>query len=105
MDSYDFWADFFDTYQSLPDWLKLAWLMVPPAFVLGAIALALRFRIEREHLARPAGGRLLCTIEKDEFDRLVVYGHDRELERELLALFTEEKSTGRLEPPMDGWRR
>ena len=31
----NFWQDFFDTYQSLPDWMKLAWLVVLPAFALG----------------------------------------------------------------------
>lgn len=45
MDTYNFWQDFFDTYQSLSDWLKVLWLIVPPAFVLGLVALTLRFRL------------------------------------------------------------
>ena len=32
MESYSFWQDFFDTYQSLSDWMKFAWLVVPPGF-------------------------------------------------------------------------
>ena len=44
MDAYNFWRDLFDTYQSLSDWMKLAWLVVPPAFLLGLVALILRYR-------------------------------------------------------------
>ena len=28
---YIFWRDLLDTYQSLPDWLKLLWLVIPSA--------------------------------------------------------------------------
>ena len=45
MESYNFWQDFFDTYQSLPDWLKALWLIVPPAFVLGSLALVARLKM------------------------------------------------------------
>jgi len=44
VEPYNFWQDFFDTYQSLSDWMKFAWLIVPPAFVLGLVALVLHFR-------------------------------------------------------------
>ena len=43
MEDYNFWQDFFDTYQSLPDWMKALWLIVPPAFLLGLIALIMRY--------------------------------------------------------------
>lgn len=46
MDSYNFWQDFFDTYQSLSDWMKALWLIVPSAFALAMTALVMRFRIE-----------------------------------------------------------
>ena len=53
MGNYNFWQDLFDTYQSLSDWLKILWLIVPPAFVLALVALTLRFRIEsRKGLGR-----------------------------------------------------
>ena len=45
MDDYNFWQDFFDTYQSLSDWMKLAWLIVPPAFLLAFVALFMRYRL------------------------------------------------------------
>lgn len=41
---YNFWQDFFDTYQSLPDWLKFAWLVVPALFMLAVFAIYLRYR-------------------------------------------------------------
>ena len=31
---YNFWRDLLDTYQSLPDWLKFCWLVIPAATVL-----------------------------------------------------------------------
>jgi hypothetical protein len=39
---YNFWADLLDTYQSLSDWIKALWLLVPPAFVLGLVAILRR---------------------------------------------------------------
>lgn len=50
MDSYHVWQDAFDTYQSLSEGLKLAWLVVPPAFVLAFTALVLRYRLARHRL-------------------------------------------------------
>jgi len=45
MDSYNFWADLFDTYQSTADWIKALWIVSVPAFVLGLVALVLRYRL------------------------------------------------------------
>ena len=42
MENYNFWQDFFDTYQSLSNWMKVLWLVVPPAFLLVLIWLAAR---------------------------------------------------------------
>lgn len=42
MENYNFWRDAFDTYQSLSDWIKALWLLVPPAFVLGLVAILRR---------------------------------------------------------------
>ena len=33
---YNFWRDLLDTYQSLPDWLKLLWLLIPAAMITAA---------------------------------------------------------------------
>lgn len=48
MGDYHFWQDFFDTYQSLSDWMKFAWLLVPPGFVLGLVAIILKYRAVRK---------------------------------------------------------
>ncbi len=44
MVEYSFWQDFFDTYQSLSDLIKILWLIVSPLFVLGFVALILHFK-------------------------------------------------------------
>jgi len=49
---YNLWQDAFDTYQSLSDWIKLAWLIVPPAFVLGLLALVLHYRLAAKRMVR-----------------------------------------------------
>ncbi|MBA8877238.1 hypothetical protein [Phyllobacterium myrsinacearum] len=75
MESYNFWQDFFDTYQSLSDWLKILWLIIPPAFVLGLVALTLRFRIERRQAARGAEGELVYSIHRDTDNRVHIVSH------------------------------
>ena len=44
MESYSFWNDFFDTYQSLSDFMKILWIIVPPMFILGLVALILFYK-------------------------------------------------------------
>ena len=45
MTDYSFWQDFFDTYQSLSDLVKILWLIVPPLFVLALVAIVLYFKV------------------------------------------------------------
>jgi len=52
VDDYNVWQDAFDTYQSLSNGLKIAWLMVPPAFLLGILALVLHYRLAIKRAAR-----------------------------------------------------
>ena len=90
MDDYNFWQDFFDTYQSLSDGTKALWLIVPATFLLGLIALMLRYRVavrEAEHGFR---GDLVYTIHRDGDDKLHVYRHGAALEREPALLVLEE---------------
>ncbi len=52
MANYSFWSDFFDTYQSLSDFMKILWIVVSPLFILGLVAMVLFYkntirRIER----------------------------------------------------------
>ncbi len=82
MDDYNFWQDFFDTYQSLSDWMKFAWLIVPPLFVLGIFALIMRFRLSTKNAAKLTGGELIYSVHRDEFDQLHVYQHGEHINHE-----------------------
>jgi len=62
---YNVWQDLFDTYQSLPDWIKFAWLVVPPLFVLGLMALMMRFGIEHRRADSVLAGKLIYSIYRD----------------------------------------
>lgn len=75
MDDYNFWRDFFDTYQSLPDWMKFAWLVVPPAFLLGLAAILMRYQIATKRAEFPTGN-LAYTVIADENGRLRIYRND-----------------------------
>jgi hypothetical protein len=73
---YNFWQDFFDTYQSLSDWMKFAWLVVPPAFLLGLLALVMRYRLAAKRATEPDTGTLAYTVCSDENGILRIYTHD-----------------------------
>lgn len=94
MENYNFWQDFFDTYQSLSGWMKALWLIVPPAFVLGLIALILHDRRLAKLPPALAGGDLVYTIHRDGSDRLRIYRHGREGEDHPALLFVEKQITG-----------
>lgn len=79
MESYNFWQDFFDTYQSLSDWMKMLWLIVPPAFVLGLIALVMRIRIDLKQAGHGFTGKLIYSIHRDEEDQFHIVAHGREI--------------------------
>jgi hypothetical protein len=87
MESYNFWQDFFDTYQSLLDWMKALWLIVPPAFLLGLIALVMRYRLAAKRATDPETGSLAYSVFSDENGILRVYTHDG---ADLLALERSE---------------
>lgn len=75
VDTYNFWQDFFDTYQSLSDWLKVLWLIVPPAFVLGLVALTLRFRLAGRRMNSGLDGELVYSIRRDAQNRIHILSH------------------------------
>ncbi len=59
MTEYNFWADLFDAYQSTADWIKALWIVSVPVFVLGLVALILRYRLaiaQGEERAAPDSG-------------------------------------------------
>ncbi len=94
MEDYNFWQDFFDTYQSLSDGTKALWLIVPAGFLLGLIALVMRHRVavrETEHGLR---GDLVYTIHRDGDDKLCVYRHGAALDRDPAVELLEEANRG-----------
>ncbi len=61
MEETTFWQALFATYQSLTDWIKALWLIVPPAFIVAMTALLMRAK-------RPApetDGELVYTVHRD----------------------------------------
>lgn len=76
MESYNFWQDVFDTYQSLSDWMKFAWLVVPPAFLLGFLAPVMRYRLAAKRAMEPDTGSLAYTVFCDENGILRIHAHD-----------------------------
>ena len=45
-----FTQDLFDTYQSLPPYLQVLWLVVPPIFTTVMFSLWLRYRLSRAEI-------------------------------------------------------
>ena len=78
MESYSFWRDFFDTYQSSPDWIKALWLVVPPSFLLGVLALVLRYRVAVRRLERFADGRPVWSVVARTDGTYRVHRHHRD---------------------------
>jgi len=82
MDGYNFWQDFFDTYQSLSNWTKALWLIVPPAFLLGLIALITRHRVAVRQAENSLRGDLIYTIHQDGNGQIQIYRYGAALDRE-----------------------
>ncbi|MUZ95804.1 protein kinase [Agrobacterium vitis] len=60
MADYNVWADIFDTWQSMADWVKALAIITPPVFAMGVLALLLRYRLAlRRDSPRPVAFDLL----------------------------------------------
>ncbi len=81
MEPYNFWQDFFDTYQSLADWLKTLWLIVPPASLLAMIWLWRRPRTTPDTTALSDEGRLLYSVYRDGDNRTHIVSYVAESPR------------------------
>ena len=93
MENYNFWADLLDTYQSSADWIKALWLIVPPAFVLGLVALLLHYRLASR--PRPDHHNLISTIHQDDLDRYFVSRANTSLDDEpALPLLKKREISG-----------
>jgi len=91
---------FFDTYQSLSSWTKGLWLMVPPTFLLGLIALILRHRVAVKEAENSIRGDLVYTIHRDADDQLHVYRHGAALEREPALALLDHGNGGKGQCPL-----
>lgn len=101
MDPYNFWQDFFDTYQSLPDWLKALWLIVPPAFVLGLLALLTRLKLGGKQADVGIDGELVYSIRRDDRDQFHIVSHSQQLDSQpaLLLLDAPDRDPDQLQHP------
>ena len=104
MDEYNFWQDFFDTYQSLSDWMKFAWLVVPLAFGLGLFAIFLRYRLEAKREGEDITGELIYTISRDDFGQLHIYRHGPQVEQHTPILLLEDNLTDPVDAQTRGRR-
>jgi hypothetical protein len=93
MTDYNFWQDFFDTYQSLSDWLKILWLIVPPTFVLGLVALTMRFRIENKRADKGLDGELIYSLHRDAQNRVHIVSHSPSAEESPALLLLDPAIT------------
>lgn len=75
MDNYNFWADFLDTFQSSPDWIKALWLLIPPGFLLGLIAMMMRFRLTAKQMDHGSKGELIYSVHRDAGNQLHIVRH------------------------------
>jgi hypothetical protein len=65
MDTYSVWQDVLDTYQSLSDVLKFAWLIVPPTFVIVLVAVCFHYQLARSRLQNDVAGKGILKLDRD----------------------------------------
>ena len=104
MNEYNFWQDFFDTYQSLSDWMKFAWLVVPPAFLLGLFAIFLHYRLEAKRNGEDITGELIYTVRRDDFGQLRIHRHAPQLEQHPPILLLDHTTTDPVDAQPHGRR-
>lgn len=92
MDNYNFWQDFFDTYQSLSDWMKALWLIIPPAFVLGLVALVMRLRIDGKRAELGGTGKLIYSIHRDNEGQFHIVSHSPQIDGQPTLLLLDPPS-------------
>lgn len=71
MEETTFWQALFATYQSLTDWIKALWLIVPPAFILILTALLMR----EKRPVPEVDGELVYTVHRDATGHYRVLRH------------------------------
>jgi len=90
MEDYNFWRDFFDTYQSLSDWMKFAWLIVPATFLLALIALNMRYRIATKRVENEINNELDYTVYRDDQGQLQIRRHGELTNQQAKLLLSDQ---------------
>ena len=67
---------------------------MPAAFLLGLIALVMRYRVAVRETENGLRGDLVYTIHRDGDDKLHVYRHGAALDREPALVVLEEPNSG-----------
>lgn len=75
MTEYNFISDFLDTFQSSPNWIKALWLLIPPGFLLGLIAMVMRFSIAKTQVPPKEQGELIYSVHRDAGNQLHIVRH------------------------------
>jgi Mg2+/Co2+ transporter CorB len=101
MDNSDFWRELFDTYQSLSEWIKTLWLIVPPLSILALIALAMHYRLTRRRQDKEqnhsfSDEELIYTISQDGNGQIHVYQHKADQTQLPDGIMLTEKDATRL---------
>ncbi len=90
MTDYNFWAHLLDTFQSSPDLIKAIWLIIPPAFVLGLLAMTMRFRIESKRADKGLDGELVYSVHRDKQNRVHIISHIKQVGDNPPLLFLDQ---------------
>lgn len=71
MESASFWSELLDTYLASPDIIKALWVLVPPTFLLGVVA------VLRPRRGNPAAeqGELVYSIRRNRDGVVTVHYH------------------------------
>jgi len=67
---------------------------VPPAFVLGLVAIILRYRVAMKEAEHGLRGDLVYTIHRDADDQLHVYRHGAALDHEATLVLLDPPNGG-----------
>ncbi len=100
MNDYNFWAHLLDTFQASPDLIKAIWLLTPPFFMLGLVALTLRFKIDSKRADKGLGGELVYSVHRDKQNRVHIISHTRQLEGTSPLLLLDPVRTDQTEPDL-----
>ncbi|MGO4448691.1 hypothetical protein AB4Y96_07130 [Phyllobacterium sp. TAF24] len=100
MNDYNFWAHLLDTFQASPDLIKAIWLLIPPVFVLGLLALTLRFRIDSKLADKAPDGELVYSVHRDKQNRVHIISHTKQLEGSSPLLLLDPVRTDQAEPDL-----